>query len=98
MFGMGTFFMVVWGIVGFTLGRFLGTARPPVAITAVTTPSKLGRFRGTARPAAVWGLPVLLIIALVLSYQYRNAAAFNNLLGAVIGSIVALFPRARKGK
>jgi hypothetical protein len=41
-------------------------------------------------------LPVAIFVFLCVAFNYRNPYAYNNLLGALIGSIVALFPKARE--
>lgn len=43
-----------------------------------------------------YALPVVIFVLLCVAFNYRNPYAFNNLVGALIGSIVALFPKARE--
>ena len=39
-------------------------------------------------------LPVPIFVLVCVAFHYRNPYAFNNLLGALIGSILAVFAKA----
>jgi len=74
------FFLLIWGSVAFQVGKFLAR-KVHVGLTYV--------------------LPVAIFVLLCVAFNYRNPYScnlpmFNNLLGALIGSIVALFPKARE--